>query len=333
MTLELVPLLSPLSLKHNLLPIPLFFSLTHFFLKKIKKPVSQEVDVAEAMREGEIGKMERQRDMKIRLAALQAEVKCKQMEAQAIEIKAEADLAERKAEAMQRMEIAAIEAQNARDLREQELLKKLELARNEQNLEANRARELTSMRVQAECALRKAEGERDAAITAASGVADSMRLVAKAEQEKGEALARAKQADLEAQANGARAMLVARADGNKVQALALLAELEAKAKGEQAMLAARADGARQMVEACNGDTQLLVQMLAVHNGIPQAAFEQAAKAVQGLQPQLFAISGDNLGGQIAQVVGGMTPVVEAFQKMWSPAASKDNSPKRLPSKA
>jgi hypothetical protein len=91
------------------------------------------------------------------------------------------------------------------------------------------------------------------------------------------------------------------------------------------MLEARAEGARQMVDACGADAELLLGMMNVQNGIPQAAFKSAADAVQGLQPQMFSMSGDSLGAQIGQVIGGMTPVIEAFRKASAPTVSKQQS--------
>lgn len=242
--------------------------------------------LSSVVNQSKIDVMENEKMQRIQVAELEAETKRKELEQRALIASAEADLAEAEAASHRRSEIAQVEAQMARDSREQELGRKLEELRASQELEAKRADKLTDIKVVSESLIRQAEGERDAAIERARGQAEGIRLVAEAERMQREALAKATEA-----------------------------ELMAKANGELAMLQARAEGARQMVEACGHDADVLISFLNVHNGIPQAAFESAAKAVQGLNPHLFSMSGDTLGAQLGQVIGGMAPVIEAFKAM------------------
>lgn len=193
--------------------------------------------------------------------------------------------------------MANVEANAARERRTQELQKEIEEATARQTVEAKRATDLTAANVDAECKVREAEGKRDAAIEQAKGEAEAIRLVAEAKQAEGIALARA-----------------------------LYAELEAKANGEKALLEARADGAKLLVQACNSDPNILLNMLSVQNGIPQAAYQGVADALKGMNPQVFSLSGNDAGTDLARIIGGFAPALQAFNKVWKSSESAPAAP-------
>jgi hypothetical protein len=216
---------------------------------------------------------------------------------------AQADLAVTEEETRKLSEVAAVEADAARDQRRHELQVQVEKLAAYQLIEAQRATDLTKTKVAAECLMREAQGEREANIERAEGKAQAIRLMADAE------------ADAERQLGEAKAAVT-------------LADLKAKADGEMHMLEARAEGAARLVEACGNDADVLSNMLAVQNKIPQAAFQGVADAMQGMNPQIFSMSGDESGTSLARVVGGFAPVLGALQKAWdtSPATVGEASP-------
>lgn len=258
--------------------------------KKLSSAVQEsEIDVAEAEQMGDIGKKKREAKTRQELARLEAETRMYEFETQQKVAQSAASLAEVQAESRRREEVAAVAATAAAAQKKEELQKMVEEARQEQEMAAKKAHQLTSAKVTAECAIAEAEGIRQAAEIEAAGKARAIEIMAAAIQKEGEA-----------------------------KAAALLADLMAKADGERAMLDAQAQGTSNLVNACGGNPQLLEPVLMIYNNIPQKVAEEGARAVQGLNPQIWAMSGDDAGSSVARMVGGMAPAIDMFKKHVSP---------------
>jgi flotillin len=254
--------------------------------KKLASAVQEsEVDVADAEQMGDIGKKVREAKTRQEIARLETETKTYEYETQKQMAERYASLAEAQADSQRREDVSKIEAQAAAALKKEELQHAIELARAQQELAAKKALLFTSAKVQAECDVAEAEGKRDASVIESEGNAQALERLAIAHQREGEA-----------------------------KAAALRAELMAKAEGQAAMLEAQATGTRNLVTACGGNPQLLEPVLNIYNHVPQKIAEEGAKAVQGLNPQIWSLSGEDAGSSVARLVGGMAPVVDMFKR-------------------
>ena len=163
----------------------------------------------------------------------------------------DAELAEARAAADRRREVANIEAEQAARLRQQELQLSVEEARREQERASKQAIELTSAQVGKSTAIVEAEGR-----------AEAIRLVAAATRDAAVAEAAGKEAGLLADARGAQAMLEAQAEGTRqlVEACgseALRDVLWVNHGIPQALAAAKADAVQGMhpkVFSVSGDS-------------------------------------------------------------------------------
>jgi hypothetical protein len=55
-------------------------------------------------------------------------------------------------------------------------------------------------------------------------------------------------------------------------------------------------------------------VLQIYHGIPQRVAAEHANAVQGLKPQIFAMSGDDPSTMLARLLTGLQPVLNLLQK-------------------
>ena len=255
--------------------------------KKLSDAVQQsEINVAEATKNGDIGKKQREAETRCERAKLEASTKEIEFASQEHIQKSHANLLVVTAASNQRAEVSSIEAIAAAELKKQELQSKIEEYKANQLLFAKRADTLTSEKGKAECLKVATDMERDAFITQATGKAEAMEIEAKAMRFQGEQ-----------------------------KAAVILAELNAKAQGELALLDAQAIGTRKLVEACEGKPELIVALMGIYHGIPQTTAKENANAMQGLKPQIWSMSGDDAGSQIAKFMAGVAPVVDIYQKM------------------
>jgi len=139
--------------------------------------------------------------------------------------------------------------------------------------------------VSAECRLVAADNDRATAILRATGIADAIKIESEAIRFRGEQ-----------------------------EAQVIFAKLDAEAQGKRQSLEAQAIGTQKFVEACGGDADMISAILSIEKGIPQAIAKENANAVQGLRPQIWALSGDDAGSQIAKLLGGLTPLVDVYNK-------------------
>jgi flotillin len=128
--------------------------------RKLAQAIQQsEVDVADATRDGDIGKKERERDTRIQVAAMDAAAIAAENTNRADIARSTAELAVVQASSDREAEVARIEAKMAAQQREVELQRELNVADRQQELERRRAATLTESRVKAESLIAQSEGD------------------------------------------------------------------------------------------------------------------------------------------------------------------------------
>ena len=247
--------------------------------------------IAEATKEAEIAKKERETATRQRVAHEEAAAimtENTQMEERA---RSCASLAEVQAEADRRAAVSRIEADGAAQVREEQLQRVVQEARREREQATKEADAWTDAAVERKVAVTRAEGLREAAVIAAEGDREA-------------AIARA-QGEAEA------IEIVARAEAKKIE-MRLLAE----ALGELKMLEARAAGTDKLVEACMGDAQLVQALVYAQHEFPVKIAEANASAVRDMKPQIWSMSGadDSLTKQITTLATGLTPAMDAMRR-------------------
>jgi len=159
--------------------------------KKLSEAENQaKVDIAEARKVGDIGQKEREATTRQRVAAFEADTVLKENEmTQTIE-KSKADLSVVQSQAMQRIEVARIEAINNAKMKETQLQKQVEVERISMETEKLRATMMSTAQVKAEALCRETEGEAaavrleaDAALYAKQKEADGIKAVYQAQSE------------------------------------------------------------------------------------------------------------------------------------------------------
>ena len=98
------------------------------------------------------------------------------------------------------------------------------------------------------------------------------------------------------------------------EAAGIQAKGEAVAATELAQLEARAKGMRQLTDACPAEN--LISVLEIQNGIPQKKAEETAKAMNGLQPQIWSMTSDDPHTALTKLIAGFAPIVDVFQKTY-----------------
>jgi flotillin len=255
--------------------------------KKLSEAVQQsEVFVAEATKKGDIGKKQLEADTRQAKAQLEALTKQIEFDTQQQIAIASANLEVIKSESKQREEVSRIRAASAALLCQQELQLQIEQKREDQLLIAKRADQLTSKKVAAECAIVDSKAIGDAMLAEATGKAQSIETVAKALRFEGEQ-----------------------------KAAVVFANLKAEADGKLALLRAQATGTEELVKACGNKPELVSTILGIFAEIPQIQAKESAKAVQNLNPQIWSLSGDSAGTQVANMLASLTPVIDVYKKM------------------
>jgi hypothetical protein len=196
---------------------------------------------------------------------------------------AEADFGVTKSLAEQRAKTAKVQADAAVEEERQKQAAKVSLVEALAKLEADRAEKAAPETVGAEVRSIKAAGE-------------------------------AKALEIESNAKALQIQIVANANlmAEKTKAAGELAHAEAKAKGEQKLLAAQANGIKQLAASCPEET--LVEILQIQHGIPQAKADSAAKAVQGLNPHIFSITGDPMA-VVGRLIASLAPFSDLVSKV------------------
>jgi flotillin len=269
--------------------------------KKLSEAVQQsEIDVAEAEKNGEIGKKQREAEKRQTTARLEAETKTQEFKFQQDISRSHAELMEVKQEAMRRENVAQINATAAAHQCQEERQKLVEEAKANQELAKQRAADRTKKEVQAECLLVEVAAKNKARLETAQTEAQTIRMAADADRFAAEQRAAAVLAQKTADAAGDLQGFLAKAQGERELLLA-------RAKGEEEMRKALAEGIRLLVEGCSGNVEAMTQVLHVQYDIPQKIAAEYSKALAGLQPSIVSVSGEDAGSQLVKIISSVLP--------------------------
>jgi flotillin len=213
--------------------------------KRSEADNTAKVDVAEADKRGNVGKKDWDAITRQEVARLEAEtVLLENTRNQSIE-KSKAELAVVTAEALQKTQIAQIEADKASKIRDAELQMKVEQQRIAMETEKMRASDFSKAQVSAEINMKNAEG-------------------------------RARAMEIEAQGK-ARAM--------EIEAGATLVKEEKRAQGIQKVFDAQSEGIKNIIASFGNDAGACMQFLMLEKDQFSKLAETNAKAIQGLNPK------------------------------------------------
>lgn len=222
--------------------------------QKIKAEAANKakVDVAEQNKKGDIGAKERQAETRQRVAVVEAETTLVENSRQQDIIISRADMEKTKAEQELIIQQAKIRGEQQAETLRMQLLKEVEMRRQEMELEKKRAVDLTKSKVAAEIAIKDAEG-----------AAESQRLLA--------------DASLYQKQKEAEAHLYAQ---------------QKEAEGVEAMYRAQAEGITQLIATFNGDSRAVLSYFMLEKGMYEKLADANARAVHGMQPKISVWSSD-----------------------------------------
>ena len=269
-------------------------------LQKVEE--AARVDVAEAVKDGEIGEKEQRTLARQNVATYEMEATLVENErAREIE-ESNKNLSVSKATYRKEKDIADAEAEAAALKRKYELQKDVEITRKNQELENQRATDWVKASVAAEVI-----------VTQSQGKADSVKIVAD-----GEAAAKKRRAEGDAEAK--KIMAEAELIAQQRQAEGLLAIKKAEAAGLLAIRQAEADGLHKLVESAGG-VDGLNRYLLVRDDVPTKIAEQRAHALQGLNPRVTvwntgSDSGNNapLSGIVNDLLKSSMPLMDGIKE-------------------
>lgn len=252
--------------------------------KKLTDAIQQsEIDVGEAMKLGNIGKKERESETRQRVAFLESDTKTQENTAMQQIALSQADLIVAESAAKQRADISMIEADTAAQKVQEERQAEIETLRALQRLEAERAVRLTAARVDAEVAEQAALGQKKAILLQTEASVYQIQEEAKA-----------------------------RRFASQEEAAGIQAKGHAVAANELAQLQARAQGMKELTQACPNEQ--LISVMEIQNGIPQKKAEEAAKAMNGLNPQIWSMTSDDPHTALSKMIAGFAPIIDVVQK-------------------
>lgn len=224
--------------------------------------------------------------------------------------KSEKDLKVAQATYTRDTELAIIQAEAAAHQQRYELQLQVEQKRKEQEIEKKRADTLSTTTVEAEVAIKTAEGkagalkvEAEIAIETARGNATSLRIEAEGKAAALKAEAEGKAAAIEIEAK-------AQATAKRFEAEAAFFAAEHEARGIAALREAEATGLRKLFEGAGNDIDSLNRYMMVRDGTLQQLASEQAKGLQGLRPQVSIWQTGGAGESPGFLTKTMT---EAFQ--------------------
>ena len=226
------------------------------------------VDVAEALKKGEIGEKENQAIASQTIAKVDAET-IRVQNAQALSIaESKKELEVKKAGFYREVEIAKVTAMKEAEKRQMELQQEVDKRRIAQQEEALRADHLARSKIDAE-----------SKITEAKGDAEALRQKTDAQW-----YAESKKADAaiflaSAEAKGIQLKLAAEASG-------ISAKGKAEAESIQAKYEAESQGMQQLLSSCGDNIDLIRFNMALQSKLPQILAEANAKAINDLKPNI-----------------------------------------------
>jgi len=228
------------------------------------------IDTAEAKKQARIGIMDREKDTRIQLASYNMTAVEKENDAAMKIAHSNADLAEMRAEAKRRSDIADIDAKNRTEIRNIELQTEMEKNRISQQTELLRAQLFSKANVEAETTIKKAEGL-------------------------------ARQVEIEAQARAAQMRIEAEAKAISIETLAN-ANLHAKLKeadGIQKLYDAQANGITELMRSFGNDKNSLLQFVMLEKNVYQQLAKENANAIQNLNPKITVWNTTSSGSSFA----------------------------------
>lgn len=226
------------------------------------------VDVAEQAKIGNIGEKKHLTETRQNLADYEKQAKLSENDRDREIAESSTKLEISKVEFDRQKKIAEYEAAANSEKRKMELQKEVEEYRNRQEVERLRATHFAPTNVNAEIAVKQAEGIANALKIEAEGKALAMEIEAK-----GRAAATKLQAEAESIAM-------------KMKAEAHYIEKENEAKGTVKLLGAEAEGFQQLI-ASGGNVDALIAYLLVKNNVLQNIAAEQSKAVQGMKPTIW----------------------------------------------
>jgi flotillin len=265
---------------------------SEYFALRRKKTLSEaigkaRIDTAEAEKNADVGEKERNIETRKQVAEFEAQAVEKENDAKKRIFESNAALAVTQAELYRQTEIAKIDSEKAAKIRDYELQEKVEQRRLAQETEYRRAQEMSKAQVDAEKAVKEAEGQ-----------SQSVRIAADA-------------ALYESQK---------RSEGK-------LYDSQKIAEGTLADLNSQSQGMQELVGAFGGDTEALLKYLLVRDDVLVKLGKSNADAIQGLNPKInhWNMGGGN-ADPISNILKLVPPVLgELFGVMKMPGSVVEGS--------
>lgn len=257
--------------------------------KKLSQAISQsEVDMAEAKKLQDIETMQRRADTRRQVALLEKEATLVENEQRQRIAESLAQLVVIEAESKKREMLAKIESDTSALLRDQELQKAVETAKQERELVKIRAEHLTKtqvhaeqIRIDADAHLYKTNQEAEAKLTVAKKLAEGDYYTMTQEAE-------GKLTLVKKEVEGKALRYKIDADGTLQLALS-------KAQGILAKLAAEGKGMKQVAEF-SSDPSIVQLYLLLKNGTPVEIAKAQAEGLKNLSPKIWNFSSTNGSG-------------------------------------
>ncbi|GBG62526.1 hypothetical protein CBR_g30843 [Chara braunii] len=245
------------------------------------------VDVAEARYRGDVGEKERSALTRQQVHRIEAETVSFENEKKREMAESEASLLVQKADYSRRVEIARVEAQQAKAIRETELQRQVEERRQLAETERLRAEMVSKAIAERESVMQKS----DASLYKEQKAAEAA-LYAKVKE-----------------AEGALLEMQKRADGS-------LYSQQKQAEGLYLIAKAQADGMRELISAFNGDISATLQYVMIEKRMFQELAAANAKAIQGLNPKItvWTTGGTGTDGK-AEGSASLKPIHDIFQSL------------------
>lgn len=247
------------------------------FIRQKKRSEAEnkaKIDVADATKQGDIGQKERSVETRQQVAILEAETVLKEnTRLQDIE-NSKAELEVVKASALQKTQLARIEADKTSKIRDAELQMKVEQQRINMETEKLRANDFSKAQVQAEIDMKNAEGK-----------------------------ARA----LEIEAQG-------KAKALEIEATAKLFAKQKEAAGLLEIFNAQSEGCKNLIMSFNNNPDALIKYLMLEKDQYRVLAEANAKAIQGLNPKIttYNLNGTN-ADPITDIFKMIPPLVDTLK--------------------
>ena len=273
--------------------------------KRALQEVNQKarVNVAQSIRDGEIGEKVQLGETRKNIANIESEVTIVENERRKEIAESKMILQIAEANFSKETNIALAESKAAAENRALELQHAVETSRGKQEVERLRAKDYSIANLAAEIAIRKADGEAQSKRLSADATLYSMQKEAEAALYNKQKAADATLYNMQKEADGKIAFSDAalynkqkesdanlynmqkEADGKIALADATLYTMQKEAEGNLALAEAQAIGLRRLIESAGSVESLVQYELINKNVLPQLAAEQA-KAVLGMQPNI-----------------------------------------------